>query len=191
MVLNSLKRTVNLLKRISIRKDYLFGIIIVTFGFLLLIAPVHSEKSMSSIQIADELLLQTRRKEPPVQIIIPSLGIDIPVKESKIIKGYWELAEDSASFGLGSAYPGEKGNTVIFAHARKGLFYDLKEIKEKDTIYILTNNKWMNYSVSQIKVVTPDQTEIISQTEKETLTLYTCSGFSDQKRLIVVAYPER
>ena len=61
---------------------------------------------------------KTKQKNSPVRILIGTLSIDIPVKEAKVVKGYWEVFPDSAGFGVGSAYPDEKGNMVIFAHAR-------------------------------------------------------------------------
>ena len=46
---------------------------------------------------------------------------------------------------------------------------------------------WFNYTVSEIKEVIPSQIEVIAPTPDETLTLYTCSGFGDSMRLIVIA----
>lgn len=126
-------------------------------------------------------------KNPPLRVVIPSLNIDLPVKESKIINGYWEVFPDSAGFGLGSAYPEENGNQVIFAHARIGLFEPLKNIKTGDKITVFTKNKWFTYQVSEIKEVLPSQTEVIAATSEPILTLYTCTGYSDSKRLIVIS----
>ena len=123
----------------------------------------------------------------PTRILIPSLSIDLSVKKAKIIEGYWELFEDSAAWGEGSGLPGAMGNQVIFAHAREGLFLPLREIQKGMKVYVLSGDKWFSYEVDEIKEVDPDQTEVIAETEDEKLTLYTCSGFADSKRLIVVA----
>lgn len=130
---------------------------------------------------------KAKEKEPPVKITIPVLSIDLPVKEAKIVNGYWELFDDAAGWGEGSARPDEAGNQVIFAHAREGLFLPLKKIKKGQKIVIYTKDKWYEYNVEEIKEVLPNQVEVIAPTTDETLTLYTCSGFSDSKRLIVVA----
>lgn len=150
----------------------------------------------------------------PKKIVAPELSIDLEVKEAKIVEGYWEVFEDSVAWGEGSGLPGEVGNQVIFAHAKEGLFLPLKDIKEGMRIYVLTEgsvdlstlppslaeplrqetgkeelrrSSWYSYEVTEIKEVYPYQTEVIAETEDETLTLYTCSGFADSKRLIVVA----
>lgn len=129
------------------------------------------------------------KKNPPgpVRIVIPSLAIDLQVKEARIIKGYWETFSNAAGFGLGSAYPGEVGNQVIFSHTRPGLFLPLKKIKEGEIVYVMTIDKWYKYKVVKIQEVLAGQKEVIGPTEDETLTLFTCSGFADTKRLIVAA----
>ena len=150
------------------------------------------EKSLTyqePIQIDPQLLMTKTPVDPPVRIVIPSAKIDLPIVEAKVVKGYWETSATSASHGVGSASPGEKGNMVIFAHARSGLFLPLKGVENGDDIEILTQDKKFRYQVFEIKKVTPDQVEVISQTPEERLTLYTCSGFLDKERLVVVAKP--
>jgi LPXTG-site transpeptidase (sortase) family protein len=126
-------------------------------------------------------------QKEPVRVIIPSLSIDLSVQHAKIISGYWQVFEDTAAWGEGSGYPGAVGNQVIFAHARKGLFLPLKEITLGTKIYVMTDDKWYEYEVKEIKDVFPGQVEVIAPTTDETLTLYTCTGYEDSKRLIVVA----
>lgn len=139
------------------------------------------------IKINQNLLSEKEPSQPPSKIIIPSLNIDLPIVEAKVINGFWEISQTSASHGIGSANPGEIGNTIIFAHAREGLFGPLKDIKQGTKVYLLTKDRWYFYSVKEIKMVDPSQIEEISQTPDETLTLYTCSGFLDSKRLIAKA----
>jgi LPXTG-site transpeptidase (sortase) family protein len=126
---------------------------------------------------------------PPDRLIIPILSVDIPVKTAKIVNGYWEVFDNSAGWGEGSAYPEETGNQVIFAHARDGLFLPLKNIKQGERIYVFAKTKWYGYVVKEIKEVLPSQVEVIGSTPTRILTLYTCSGFADSKRLIVTAEP--
>ena len=123
----------------------------------------------------------------PQKIIIPSLNIDLAVVEAPIVDGFWQTSTQSASFGLGSAYPGQTGNTVIFAHAQTGLFANLGSIKKDAPIYILAKEKWFSYKVEKVKTVLPTAVEIISATPDKTLTLYTCSGFKDAYRFVVTA----
>ncbi|KKQ52100.1 hypothetical protein A2865_03125 [Candidatus Woesebacteria bacterium RIFCSPHIGHO2_01_FULL_39_17] len=140
--------------------------------------PVKVEK-LSSDEVDDAKI--------PKRIIIPRLSLDLEVKKADIVNGYWEVFPDTAAWGSGSGIPGEKGNQIIFAHAREGLFLPLQSIKVGVKLYILSDLGWFQYEVREIKEVYPNQIEVIAPTEDETLTLYTCSGFSDSKRLIVIA----
>lgn len=147
--------------------------------------------SQEPVQV-DKQLLNTskdknKKKIPPLRILIPALAIDLPVKEARIINGYWEVFPDTAGFGSGSAYPDEAGNQVIFAHAREGLFLPLRKAKVEQMIYVITNEKWYSYKIEEVKEVLPSQTEVIGPTPDTILTLYTCSGYADSKRLIVKA----
>ncbi|MEK7188793.1 MAG: sortase [Patescibacteria group bacterium] len=139
--------------------------------------PIQANPKLYEGRFASELV--------PIKVIIPAVGIDVAVKPAKVIKGKWEIFEDSASYGIGSASPGENGNIVVFAHAREGYFLPLRKITKGAKIYILTKEGWYNYEVSETKEVKPIDVSVIQPTIDETITLYTCSGFADTKRLIV------
>jgi len=127
--------------------------------------------------------------DQPVRISIPRISVDTKVVEAPIENGYWEVAPDAANHGQGSAYPGETGNTVLFAHARLGLFANLKKIQLHDLISIYTTDGQFVYQVEDISSVTPDRLDVIAPSSDERLTLFTCSGNFDEKRLVVVAKP--
>lgn len=125
--------------------------------------------------------------KPPERVVIPELSIDLPVRQAPLVNGYWQVYSDSAGWGEGSGLPGQPGNQVVFAHARVGLFKPLRGAKEGMRVYIFTKDSWLSYLITDVKEVLPNQTEVIKPTEDETLTLYTCSGFGDSRRLIVIA----
>lgn len=128
-------------------------------------------------------------QEMPTRILIPSLSVDVPITFSRLVKGVWQTSKTTASFGEGSAFPGTSGNSVIFAHAKKGLFLPLRTITKNTKIYLLTARGWYAYQVRETTLVNPKETIAVKQTDDETLTLFTCTGFLDSKRLIVVAKP--
>jgi sortase A len=148
-----------------------------------------SMADLGAIQIDSRLLSTKAPPTAPTRIVIPAVGIDLPIVEAQVTDGFWQTSDTSASHGVGSANAGEAGNDVIFAHARDGLFAPLRNIKDQSVVYLLTNNTWFRYQVTEINLVAPTQTEVIAPTPDETLTLYTCTGFLDSKRLIVVAKP--
>ena len=189
-------------KKISFKKiqnhplvNKIIGLIFVLFALTLLIFPIHLPKQKinnnNPIKINESLYKNQATQNLPIRVLLPKTNIDLNVTPAKIINGYWELSENTASYGDGSGIPGQNGNTVIFAHAREGLFYNLKDVKTGDIVYIFTKDKWYRYKVIKISAVFPNQTEVIQPTKNQTLTLYTCSGFSDEKRLIVTAILEK
>lgn len=143
------------------------------------------------IKIADTLRSAEQVSQPPLRIVVPKFAIDLPVVEAPVEDGVWEVSETTASHGVGSANPGTIGNTVIFAHARDGLFGPLRKIQKDDLIYVLTKDRWFRYQVKETKEVSPKQVTDVAPTKTEVLTLFTCSGFLDGKRLIVSAVPYR
>lgn len=153
------------------------------------LTPSQTNLEKNPIVINSKLLESKSGDRIPVKVLIPNSDIDLPVTPSKIVNGYWELSETTASYGLGSGTPGTASNTVVFAHAREELFYNLKNVKVGDIVYVFTKDKWYRYKVNKITQVYPNQVEVIQPTKKETLTLYTCTGYNDEKRLIVTAVP--
>lgn len=169
------------------------GISLVVLGIILIAGREHIATKLTNsfseepVEVTGFANFEVEENKLPKRIIIPTLSIDLPVRKSEIKGGYWEVFSDSAGWGDGSGLPGETGNQVIFAHARAGLFLPLRKIEEGTSIYVLTQSGWYNYEVVQIKEVFPNETEVIESTDDERLTLYTCSGFVDTKRLIVTA----
>lgn len=145
-------------------------------------APVRIDPAFSYTAILDY--------EPPQRIVIPKISLDLPIAPAKIIDGYWETSTTSASFGLGSAYPNQTvGNTVIFAHATDNYFGKLRFLSPPDLIYLFTKNDWFVYEILSSKTVLPSEVDVVSPTKDKTLTLYTCDGYNDIYRLVVVAKP--
>lgn len=124
---------------------------------------------------------------PPKKIIIPSLNMSLPVTTSKIINDTWDVSYSSASFGETTTIPGMLGNTVIFAHSMPHLFESLPNIKKQDIIHIFTDKDWFKYKVIEIKIVEPEDINVLIKNENYELTLYTCVGDNWGKRFVVKA----
>lgn len=186
----------SLIKRKLLKKIPAKGpvsILLISLGILLIFFGKPTLKQLSLVSsfrdepVVIENLNGDQSGEIPVKITIENVNIDIAVKEAKIVDGYWEVFPNVAGWGEGSGKPGRPGNQVVFAHARKGLFLPLRDVKIGSIVKIETTRDSYSYEVKEIKEVLPNQVEVISTTEDETLTLYTCTGFNDSKRLIVVA----
>lgn len=168
------------------------GICLFAIGFLLVFVKPKADASIPypiGPDLANNVSLinEIDKEKIPQRIVIPDLGLDIDVVPSFIKNGYWEVFEDKAGWGVGSAYPGEIGNSVIFAHAKENLFEKLKFIKKDSKVFVLTKNGWFEYEAKNKFEVSPSDTKIVAPVNSEKkLTLYTCSGYKDTKRLVVV-----
>jgi sortase A len=169
------------------------GIALIVLGIIFVFGSFQAKKVSSDTFASEPVVVEgftiheVASERLPVRILVPSVSIDLEVKPGRNINGYWEVFPDFAAWGEGSGLPGEAGNQVIYAHARKGLFLPLRQVLQGDKVFILTASGWYEYEVKEIKEVRPTDTEVIAPTEEEILTLYTCSGFADSKRLIVIA----
>ena len=131
--------------------------------------------------------MQVVNKNLPVAIRVKSVGIDLPVVESSIVNGVWEIPPGGAghlntSSGIGL------GNMVIYAHNKRSLFGPIRWIKKDSPIEIIgKDGNIYRYQVTETKEVSSDKIEYVLPKNDEVLTLYTCTGLFDSKRFIVLA----
>lgn len=163
------------------------GIIIFSFGLY----SKYRSSALSFNKLPTEEKLNTEKGSVPIYLEIEKANISISVKPAKIIDGVWQVYEDSVSFLETSSSPGEGGNIVIYGHNKKEIFGNLTGYNLLDeTIKIITEDKKEHiYKIEDIKTVTPSEIEIVMPSDHEVLTLYTCTGFLDSKRLVIKAYP--
>ena len=103
---------------------------------------------------------------------IPRLGLTVPVLE-----GTDELTLNrSVGHVEGTALPGECGNVGIAGH-RDGFFRVLKDVTSGDTIRLVTLEETLSYTVEEIRVVEPEEVQVLAPTGAPVLTLVTCYPF--------------
>jgi sortase A len=68
------------------------------------------------------------------------------------------------------------GNVGIAGH-RDGFFRGLKDISKNDMIELTTLNGRLQYKVSDIRIVKPNDTTVLARSSAPTLTLVTCYPF--------------
>ena len=115
-------------------------------------------------------------------------GKDVPVRPGEFRDGAWTLSYKYVHHLIDSAYMGQKGNMVIYGHNTASLFEGLAYVTEGDAIVVqgIAGEK-KEYKVADVLVVGSDNVEALAERYPEQLTLYTCTGFLDSKRLVVVA----
>lgn len=136
----------------------------------------------------------------PSELAIPLLGVTAPiifepsVRESDIQgslkKGVIHYAN--------TAYPGQKGNVVIFGHSSgalwttgdyKFIFTRLNALKTDDFITVSYKGVRYTYKVTDSKVIPPTDFSVVQPTSTPQLTLITCTPVGTNKnRLVVYAH---
>ncbi|OGK15516.1 hypothetical protein A2774_04470 [Candidatus Roizmanbacteria bacterium RIFCSPHIGHO2_01_FULL_39_12c] len=127
----------------------------------------------------------------PVRITIPDAEIELPIYPAKVEKNKWESTTQGVSWFAASAIPGERGNSILYGHNWTNLLGNLAKVKVNQSIKIkFEDNKEKEFKVEKIAVVSPRDVRILNPTDDRRLTLYTCIGLFDGKRLVVIASPK-
>jgi len=120
------------------------------------------------------------------QIVIPKAEVDWIVIEGVTAADL----RNGPGHVVGSAVPGQVGNTVISGHrtTNGAPFYNLDLLERGDAITIETLIGVHTYEVVETRVVQPSDTWVATQWDGSWLTLTTCTPrFSSGSRLVVFA----
>jgi LPXTG-site transpeptidase (sortase) family protein len=170
------------------------GLIYLSLGIALLLVysvwRFHQARILSFFGSGEEVRGVTLQTEGEIPVWIKSypLGVDVSVQRSQVKDGIWQVFPDSASYLESSARIGEGGNIIIYGHNKDRILGPIRWAKE-GTLFELFDNEGQKYiyEVFKVDIVSPDNLTYILPTSEETLTLYTCTGFLDSKRFVVVA----
>ena len=122
--------------------------------------------------------VRQRRRAPALdpgvlgRLEIPRLGLSAIVKEGA------DERTLARAVGLvpGSPRPGDAGNIVLAGH-RDTVFWPLREIEVNDRIRVTVPPHTYEYRVQSVRVVEPEETDVLQSNGVEELTLVTCYPF--------------
>jgi LPXTG-site transpeptidase (sortase) family protein len=141
-------------------------------------------------RIEDQPIEKRYHSQGEMQMVIPSLGVDIPIVGVPKVNGDWDLSwlGDSAGYLEGTAFPTLNGNSALTAHVvsvegTTGPFSRLGELKWGDKVDINAWGDKYEYEVRTIDVVSPDDMGILKHEELPWLSLITCQDFDLQNQL--------
>lgn len=127
-------------------------------------------------------------KNLPVRLVIKKINLDLPIYPAKINGQEWETTAKGISWLNFTPVPGEKGNSIIYGHNWENLLGKLDRIKPgaKIEIYYADAGK-KTFTVNTTAIVSPNEISVLKQAEDRRITMYTCTGFFDEKRFVVAA----
>ncbi|MFH0943529.1 MAG: sortase [Candidatus Beckwithbacteria bacterium] len=124
------------------------------------------------------------------RIEINKIKLDLAVEPAVVNDGSWEISDSGVSHWASSANPGDKGNIVIYGHNKLNLFGPIRWLNVGDEIKLIDVNGIDHiYQIAETVTVKTNQIEYIQPKNEEVLTLYTCSGFFDKDRYLVISRP--
>lgn len=115
----------------------------------------------------------------PEELIIKSLNIDLPVYKANYKNGKWETINNGVSYN----------NRVFYGHNWPNLLGKITNIKPNQKIQVIYNNKKIkDFSVFSTSIITSANSNILERNlDNSIITVYTCTGFLDSKRFVVLA----
>ncbi len=167
----------------------LIGIVCLVLGILLLFRHYSPNRlAFASEKIAANF--ENNTQNLPQFLTISSAGISLPIFPAKVENDNWEVSNQGVSYMVNSALPGEKGNSIFYGHNWTSLLGNLIKAKPGDLISIkFSNGMTKEFIIKYIFEVPPTESSILGNTDYPQLTIYTCSGFLDSKRFVVIANP--
>ena len=136
--------------------------------------------------------IASRATAPPIPgeavaiIRIPKIDLEKAVVEGV---GVEDLKKAPGHYPM-TPLPGQPGNAAIAGHRTTygAPFFRLDELEPGDDITVRTRDGEFAYRVTGRRIVRPDQSEVLANTEDQRLTLTTCHPrYSARQRLIVTA----
>ncbi len=154
----------------------------------------HLHASSISPAPANESLMRAERidiagvsRTPLGRIEISTIGLEAMILEGTDAR----TLRRAVGHIPGTPLPGQRGNVAITGH-RDTFFRPLRNIRKDDEIRLTTLSGSYRYWVDSIKVVEPEDMEVLNNSDEAILTLVTCYPFyfvgPAPKRFIVRAH---
>ncbi len=135
-------------------------------------------------------------------ITIPKINAQAPIIENVDAVHesiYHEALKKGVAQAKGTAFPGEKGTSFLFAHSSglpweltryNTIFLRLGELEEGDEIILVRKKEKFVYKMQEKKEVWPTEVNYLLQTKKNQIILQTCTPIGTSfKRLLIFASP--
>jgi len=152
-----------------------------------LLPPKLNERQGDTEELAPATIAPANALKPIVgRLNIPCLHLSVVVLEGDDGK----TLRRAIGHVPGTAVPGHRGNAVLAGH-RDTFLRNLRNVRKNDRIIFTTAGRRYEYSVRVIRIVEPEETNILAPSGEERLTLITCYPFqyvgSAPRRFVVQA----
>lgn len=127
----------------------------------------------------------------PTNIVIDKVGIALPVEQTVIADGAWEISENGVSHLISSAKPGEPKTIIMYGHNTNDRMGPIRWLSMGDEIQLQTSEKIHTYTITETHSLAPNELDVLTKDRGEALIIYTCDGFADKERFLIIAKPSQ
>lgn len=177
-----------------VRFKYFFNLIlalgIITVGVSLVFSATYQNRWDFDQKTVESQIQQTQALEEnskPVKIYIPKLERTLDISDGYVKNNRWKVATSGVSYLTTSGQIGKVGNAVIYGHNTAGILGELWRVQNGDFIEVTDQGgRVYKYEIFERKEIKSSEVDILNQTGDTRLTVYTCSGFLDSARFVIV-----
>jgi len=124
----------------------------------------------------------------PIEFVMPNQRIDLSVIPAQIQDQEWQLSNHGVSL-LQTALPAAADRGLImYGHNWRSVLANLHQAKIGEKIHLIyADGNVVEYTIQSMIIVSPKQLDVLNMAKADTLLVYTCTGFLDSERLVVLA----
>ncbi len=163
----------------------LLGCFILSLPFLPILIPIQPQAATpAAVAVASAELSGF-----PIRIIMPSLELSVPLFAVPYTDERWTIPTGGAAVLTTPEAVGARGQ-VIYGHNWKSILGDLVRTKVGDVIAVeFANGQRRLYTATIVTTTDANDRAALAQGSENGLVLYSCTGWLDSKRVVVVAEP--
>ncbi len=126
----------------------------------------------------------------PTHLKLTQESESIELVPSQIQNQTWETSQTGASILTNPSLLGLSDTSiVIYGHNWPRLLGKLHELKEGDVFYLKIQGSWQEMQIQSQSIVGKSDLGPLYAADTKSVIVYTCAGFLDSKRLVVLAKP--
>ena len=178
------------IRRKSFLSLFLSIFLILLGAFLIFFSTFRSGLGWTQDSQISQNMIESSANEPtakPAKLNIPKIERTLDISDGFVEDNRWKISSTGVSYLITSGKLGEVGNVVLYGHNTRDVLGGLWRVQNGDIVEVTgEDGKIFKYEIFERKEVKPNAVEILDQTDDSRLTIYTCSGFLDTARFVVV-----
>lgn len=175
-----------------IRRNLIAVCLLISFGsltfsgFLLL---RRFSASPIDAHLTPQVQAEAEKETLPIQFVMPDQRIDLTVIPAQIQNQEWQLSNQGVSLLQTSIPSNESNGLIMYGHNWRSLLGNLHKAKIGQKINLIyADGNVAQYTIQSMVTVSPSRLDVLNLAKADTLLVYTCTGFLDSERLVVLAH---